>query len=151
MAEEGEVVILTQVESREIVRAITRAGGRASMTSSGLGKAISATYSTEDISAIIRRHGMIRMTPKSIVKANEFDKELKRIRLQGYAIDDEEVSMGLRCIAAVIYDEHSEVLAAISASGPITRIPNERIAQLGKIVTDAANEITLNLGGQLPK
>src|ERR1700692_4568880 len=62
IVEEGEVVVLTQVESREIMRAITRVGGRAPMVTSGIGKAILATYPDQDVVAIIQRHGMKRLT-----------------------------------------------------------------------------------------
>ncbi len=151
VAEEGEVVILTQVESREIVRAITRAGGRAPMTSSGVGKAILATYSPEDVSAIVQRYGLPRVTPKSIIRAGELHDALNRVRSQGYAVDDEENAIGLRCVAAVIFNEHSEALAAISVSGPATRISDERLVSLGRIVSEAADEITSALGGKPPQ
>jgi IclR family transcriptional regulator, acetate operon repressor len=151
VADEGEVVILTQVESREIMRAITRAGGRAPMAASGLGKAILATYSDEDLAAIIRRHGLRRMTPKSIIRAGNLREVLKRVRTQGYAVDDEESTIGLRCIAAAVYDEHGEALAAISASGPATRIGDQRLADLGRMVADTAREITTAVGGKPPQ
>jgi IclR family acetate operon transcriptional repressor len=151
VADEGEVVILTQVESREIMRAITRAGGRAPMASSGIGKAILATYSDADLAAIVRRHGLRRMTPKSIIRAGNLRDALKRVRKQGYAVDDEEFAIGMRCIAAAIYDEHGEALAAISASGPAARIPNERLADLGRMVAGTAREITKAVGGRLPQ
>jgi IclR family acetate operon transcriptional repressor len=150
VADEGEVTILVQVESREIVRAISRAGGRAPMTSSGLGKAILATYSAEDVSAIVKRHGLRRVTPKSIIRAGELHDALKRIREQGYSIDDEESATGLRCVAAAIFNEHGEAMAAISASGPATRISDERLAVLGRIIAEAAAEITIALGGMPP-
>src|SRR5450432_3622457 len=68
VADDGEVVVLTQVESREIMRAISRVGGRAPMVASGLGKAIIATYSDAQVAAIIKRHGMPRLTPRSVVR-----------------------------------------------------------------------------------
>ena len=82
VADAGQIVILTQVESREIVRAITRPGGRATMTSSGLGKAILASYSDDDISEMIQKFGMPRVTPKSIIRSSELRDELKRVRHQ---------------------------------------------------------------------
>ena len=134
VADGGQIVILTQIESREIVRAITRPGGRATMTSSGLGKAIMAHYSDDDISEIIQKYGMPRVTPNSITRSSDLREHLKHVRAQGYAVDDEEATIGLRCVAAAIYDEISEPLAAISASGPTARISNERLASLGPIV-----------------
>lgn len=150
VADSGQIVILTQIESREIVRAITRPGGRALMTSSGLGKAILASYSEEDVASIIQSFGLPRVTPNSITRASELRAELKRVREQGFALDDEEATIGLRCVAAPVYNEHGEPLAAISASGPTGRISNERLQSLGPIVAEAAAQITDAIGGIAP-
>ena len=151
VADDGEVVVLTQVESREIMRAITKVGGRAPMVASGLGKAILATYSNEDVAAIIKRHGMRRITPKSVVRAGDLGKILDQARRDGYALDDEEYLTGLRCVAAVIYNDQAEALAAISVSGLASRVPRERLPQLGRLVHEVADELTLALGGRLPE
>jgi IclR family acetate operon transcriptional repressor len=148
--DDGEVIVLTQVESREIMRAITRVGGRAPMAASGIGKAILATYADDDVVAIIQRHGMRRLTPRSIVRAGELRDALEVVRRDGYAVDDEEFLMGLRCVAAVVYNDQAEALAAISVSGLASRVPQERVPELGRLVRDVAREMTLALGGRLP-
>jgi IclR family transcriptional regulator, acetate operon repressor len=148
--DDGEVIVLTQVESREIMRAITKVGGRAPMVTSGIGKAILATYPDEDVVAIIQRHGMRRLTSKSVVRAGELRDALARVRLEGYAVDDQEFLMGLRCVAAVVYNDQAEALAAISVSGLASRVPQERVPELGRLVRDTAQELTLALGGRLP-
>jgi IclR family acetate operon transcriptional repressor len=150
VAEEGEVIVLTQVESREIMRAITRVGGRAPMVTSGIGKAILATYADEDVAAIIRRHGMKRLTPQSVVRAGELRDALEAIRRDGYAVDDQEFLTGLRCVASVVYNDQAEALAAISVSGLASRVPADRVPELGRLVRDTARELTLALGGRLP-
>ena len=111
------IIVLTRMESREIMRSLTKVGGRVAMVASGVGKAVLATYSDADVGAIIRHHGMPRLTEKSIVRPGDLFKELEKIRRQGFAIDDEEACMGLRCIAAVVYNDCAEPLAAISVSG----------------------------------
>jgi IclR family acetate operon transcriptional repressor len=150
VVDDGEVIVLTQVESREIMRAITKVGGRAPMVTSGIGKAILATYPDEDVVAIIQRHGMRRLTSKSVVRAGELRDALARVRLEGYAVDDQEFLMGLRCVAAVVYNDQAEALAAISVSGLASRVPQERVPELGRLVRDTAQELTLALGGRLP-
>jgi IclR family acetate operon transcriptional repressor len=150
VADDGEVIVLTQVESREIMRAITRVGGRAPMVTSGIGKAILATYSDEDVVAIIQRHGMKRLTPKSVVRAGELRAALEAVRRDGYAVDDQEFLTGLRCVAAVVYNDQAEALAAISVSGLASRVPSERVPELGRLVREVAQELTLALGGRLP-
>jgi IclR family transcriptional regulator, acetate operon repressor len=150
IVEEGEVIVLTQVESREIMRAITRVGGRAPMVTSGIGKAILATYADADVVAIIQRHGMRRLTPKSVVRAGELRDALEIVRREGYAVDDQEFLTGLRCVAAVVYNDQAEALAAISVSGLASRVPPERVPELGRLVRETAKELTLALGGRLP-
>ena len=144
------IIVLTRMESREIMRSLTKVGGRVAMVASGVGKAVLATYSDEDVNAIIRHHGMPRLTEKSIVRPSDLFKELETVRRQGYAIDDEEACMGLRCIAAVVYNDCSEPLAAISVSGMTTRLTDDRLRALGQTVREVATELTFALGGVNP-
>src|SRR4029078_927488 len=62
------IIVLTRMESREIMRSLTQVGGRVAMVTSGVVKAVLATYSDEDVGAVIRHHGMPRLTEKSIVR-----------------------------------------------------------------------------------
>jgi IclR family acetate operon transcriptional repressor len=150
VVDDEAIVVLTRIESREIMRSLTKVGGRVAMVASGVGKAVLATYSDEDVNGIICRQGMPRLTEKSIVRPSELFRELQIIRRQGYAVDDEEARMGLRCVAAVVYSECSEPLAAISVSGMTSRITDERLPVLGCIVRTVAAELTLVLGGVMP-
>jgi IclR family acetate operon transcriptional repressor len=145
------IIVLTRMESREIMRSLTQVGGRVAMVTSGVGKAVLATYSDEDVGAVIRHHGMPRLTEKSIVRPSDLFRELEKIRQQGFALDDEEACMGLRCIAAVVYNDCAEPLAAISVSGMTSRLTDERLPEIGQIVREVAGELTLALGGVLPK
>jgi IclR family transcriptional regulator, acetate operon repressor len=150
VVDDGAMVVLTRVESRELMRSVTKVGGRIPMVASGLGKALLATYSEQDVFAIIQRVGMPRLTSKSIVRAGELCKSLHDIRRQGYSVDDEEALIGLRCVSAVVYDDCSEPLAAISVSGKASRVPNDRLPILGKQVQEVAAELTMALGGTTP-
>ena len=144
------IILLTRMESREIMRSLTKVGGRVAMVASGVGKAVLATYSDADVNAIICRQGMPRLTEKSIVRPGELFRELQAIRRQGYAVDDEEARMGLRCVAAVVYNDCSEPLAAISVSGMTSRLTDERLPTLGQTVREVAVELTAALGGVMP-
>jgi IclR family acetate operon transcriptional repressor len=150
VVDDEKIIVLTRMESREIMRSLTKVGGRVAMVASGVGKAVLATYSDEDVNAIIRHHGMPRLTEKSIVRPSDLFRELERIRNQGYALDDEEACMGLRCIAAVVYNDCSEPLAAISVSGMTSRVTDVRLPLLGKAVREVAAELTIALGGVMP-
>src|ERR1700737_2044730 len=150
VVDDGAIIVLTRMESREIMRSLTKVGGRVAMVASGVGKAVLATYSDEDVNAIIRRQGMPRLTEKSIVRPGELFRELQAIRRQGYAVDDEEARMGLRCVAAVVYNDCGEPLAAISVSGMTSRVTDDRLPALGRTVREVAAELTAALGGVMP-
>ena len=150
VVDDESIIVLARIESREIMRSLTKVGGRVAMVASGVGKAVLATYPDDDVNAIICRQGMPRLTEKSVVRPGELFRELETIRRRGYAVDDEEARMGLRCIAAVVYNDCSEPLAAISVSGMTSRITDERLPVLGCIVRAIAAELTLVLGGVMP-
>ena len=84
------------------------------------------------------------------MRPGDLFRELEKIRRQGFAVDDEEACMGLRCVAAVVFSDCSEPLAAISVSGMTSRVTADRLPLLGRMVRDAAAELTLVLGGVLP-
>ncbi|PSO32013.1 IclR family transcriptional regulator [Bradyrhizobium sp. MOS002] len=150
MVDDEFIIVLTRMESREIMRSLTQVGGRVPMVTSGVGKAVLATYSDEDVGAVIRHHGMPRLTEKSIVRPSDLFKELEKIRKQGYALDDEEACMGLRCVAAVVYNDCAEPLAAISVSGMTSRLTDQRLPEIGQVVRNVAAELTAALGGAIP-
>jgi IclR family acetate operon transcriptional repressor len=151
VVEDEFIIVLTRMESREIMRSLTKVGGRVAMVASGVGKAVLATYSDADVSAIIHRHGMPRLTEKSIVRPSDLFRELRTIRGQGYAVDDEEAQIGLRCVAAVVHNNCTEPLAAISVSGMTSRVTDERLPMIGRMVREVAAELTAALGGAMPK
>jgi IclR family acetate operon transcriptional repressor len=144
----GEAIYVAQVESRQMMRAIARPGGRAMMHASGVGKALLAAMAQADRERIVAGHGLPRQTEKTLSTVNGLRAELDAIRKRGYAIDDEENAVGLRCVAAAIYDEHAQPIAALSLSGPKARIADAMIETLGRAVRDAARRITAALGGQ---
>ncbi len=150
VVEDGEIVIINQIESREIMRAISRVGGRAPMVASGMGKAVLATYPSGDVTAVVNRHSLRKITHKTLACRNDLDEQLKAARRNRYSVDDEEFVQGLRCVAAAVYNNQSEVVCAISVSGLPVRMTWERIPVLGKLLADTAAELTQALGGIAP-
>ncbi|XUM21868.1 IclR family transcriptional regulator [Bradyrhizobium oligotrophicum S58] len=150
VVDDESLMVLMRLESREIMRSLTKVGGRLAMVASGMGKAVLATYSDDDVNGIIHRQGMPRLTEKSIIRASDLFRELETIRRQGYAVDDEEARLGLRCIAAVVHDSCREPLAAISVSGLASRLTEERVPVVGGMVRDIAAELSAALGGVAP-
>lgn len=147
VVDNGEIVLVDQMKSREITRAISSIGGRTPMTASGMGKSVLATYSGVEVSSFLTRHSMRRVTAKTLTCRDALQLQLAKIRTEGYAVDDEEYVVGLRCVAAPVYDSHSEVVCALSISGLPSRLVGSRIPVLGKLVASAAAEMTRSLGG----
>src|SRR6516225_7601804 len=145
-----EAVFIAQVQCREMMRILVKLGSRVPLHASGVGKAIFAALPDEQIDAILKVKGLPRITGNTIVAPETMWAALKVIRHRGYSFDDEEHAPGTRCVAATIYDEHSEPLGAISLAGPSSRLPDERIKQLGLIVAHIAEELTRKLGGRWP-
>ena len=144
--DEGEAVYLSQIECRQMMRVFARPGMRVPLHCSAVGKAILSATSGKTLSKILHQRGMPRLTVKTITSPGLLRQELERVRAAGYAVDDEEHAVGLRCIAAPVFDETGDVVAAVSASGPIARIVEERVSQLGALVLEASRAISAEMG-----
>ncbi len=143
----GHVIYLAQVECKHMMRAISRPGEQVPMYCSAVGKALLAAMPKTAVTSVLQKTGLKRVTDKTITSPARLRTELKKIRSEGYAIDDEEHAVGLRCIASVICNEHAEPLAAISMLGPVARVTDSKIAEFGSIVRKTAATITEAIGG----
>lgn len=142
-----EAVTIAQAESREIMRAIAPPGGRVPVLNSGMGKAIAATWPDAAIANLVDRQGLRPLTSHSLrTKAEVFD-EIARIRAQGYALDDEEYVIGMRCLAAVVWSESGEAVAAVSVSGLAARVTTEQAHRMAAHVVASAAHLTEAIGG----
>lgn len=147
---DGEAICIGQIESRHAMRAITGVGGRVSMHSSGAGKALLAAMEPAYRDRILNSLDLSRETQRTITDRARLKRELDETLRRGYAVDDEEHALGLRCIAAPVFDEFGWATAAVSISGPSARIPSERLAALGGMVAQATLEVTREFGGMAP-
>lgn len=149
--DQNELVYVTQFESHAPMRAFFRPGRRAPMHASAVGKAMLAEMDDAVLTEVLHQKGMPRFTAKTIVDPAELRRELQRIRERGWAVDDEEHTVGMRCVAATIHNEHGEVIAGISLSGPSVRVTENRLGELGARIVAAANAITEQIGGSGPR
>jgi IclR family acetate operon transcriptional repressor len=144
--DDGMAVYLAQVECRQMMRAFARPGSRVPLHCSAVGKAILSAMSDKSLSRILHRRGMPRLTVKTMNVPSALRADLERARTLGYAVDDEEHAIGLRCIAAPVFNETGDAVAAVSASGPMVRIVDDRLVHLGALVLDAARRISIDMG-----
>jgi len=148
--DQNELVYVTQFESHAPMRAFFRPGRRAPMHASAVGKAMLAEIDDAALTDLLHRKGMPRFTDKTIVDPTALRAELVKTRERGWGVDDEEHTVGMRCVAATIHNEHGEVIAGVSVSGPSVRVTETRLGELGARVVQAAKEITEQIGGVAP-
>ena len=144
--DQGQAVYLAQVECRQMMRAFARPGSRVPLHCSAVGKALLSARSDKTLARLLHQHGMPRLTVKTITTPTALRADLGRARESGYAIDDEEHAVGLRCIAAPIFDETGDAIGAVSASGPMARMVDERVAPVGALVLATARSISADMG-----
>ena len=147
IADGAEVVFLSQVETQEPIRAFFRLGGRGPIHASGIGKALLAYAPPDRIERLLRTAPLQAFTPGTLTEAAALRDELAAIRARGWAMDDEERTIGMRCIAAPIFNEFREAIAGVSISGPTLRVLRERGPDYGAQVRAGADRITRAIGG----
>lgn len=150
--EAGEIVFVAQVESFEPIRAFFRTGERRPSHASGIGKALLAEMPRRAVERVIAGKGLERFTSHTLTQPDAFFADLAKTHVRGWALDDEERNVGMRCIAAAVFNEFGDPVAGLSISGPIARLDDANVARLGPMVTAGAAEITRLVGGvSLPR
>jgi IclR family transcriptional regulator, KDG regulon repressor len=144
--DQGEVVYIEKLEGNETLRTHSKVGKRAPMHCTSVGKAILAHLHENDVRAIIERKGMPYHTEHTLNSMEALLEELNRIRRRGYALDLEENEYGITCIAAPVFDHLGNVVAAVSISGPTTRMTKDRLNQLGPMMIKTSQQLSARLG-----
>jgi DNA-binding IclR family transcriptional regulator len=144
--DDSEVVYLDKIEPTRSVRMATSVGRRNPAHCTAVGKAILAYLSPSQVEAIVRKQGLNAMTAKTITSFVELKKELGAIRERGYAIDNEEIEEGVRCVGCVVRGFSGEPLAAISISAPAFRLTEEKVKNVSQPVVAAAHALSMELG-----
>jgi DNA-binding IclR family transcriptional regulator len=134
------------IESPHEFRLASRVGARRPLHATALGKALTAFLPEEQKQNILKTITFHASTPKTIMNLVQFRQELLKIRRQGFAVDDEEAVMGARCVSAPILDAQGLPIAAISVSGPVTRVTPDQVPALAGAITSAARAISVELG-----
>ncbi len=141
-----EVACIERIDSPGFINIQIPLGSRLPLYSSAGGKALLAHLEDEQINLILREKGLKGFTENTITDFPTLKKELAGIRERGYAVDNEELYYGIRCVAAAIFDHHRRVVGAVSISGTTARITKERIPELAQVVQETSRNISLRLG-----
>lgn len=141
-----EIIYVDKVESSASMRICTQIGKRMPYYCTGVGKAILAFQSDEDIKKILSYSRLISYTKNTITDYNILLKECERIRKNGYALDKEEVENGLFCVAVPILSENGKAIAAMSIAGPTVRMTKDRLPSLIADLIHSSEEISRCIG-----
>lgn len=138
--EEGEVILIDRVEAPGAPHLATWIGKRMGLHCTALGKALIAELPASVLDELISKQGLIRYNENTIASRRALRLTCENVQQLGYAIDDEEEEIGVRCIGAPVRNSTGEVVAAISISG--TKAELENIPARAARVMDAAASLS---------
>jgi len=138
----GEAFYLEKIEGKGPIRVVSQVGKRLPAHCSGVGKILLSSLSEDELCRIIKERGLKRFTRNTIVNMNALKSELISIRKRGYAIDNEEVRVGLKCLAAPIRDANNQLIAAFSIAAPKERLGEDIIKRYIPLVLEVSAKIS---------
>ncbi|MEH7113080.1 IclR family transcriptional regulator [Neobacillus niacini] len=141
-----EVVYIEKVEGPRALTIYSHIGKRAPVHCTGVGKAILAHLSETEVDKLLSSASLEAFTEYTMTDMNEIKKHLVSVRETGYAVDDEEIELGLKCIAAPIFNHKGNVIASISCAAPKMRLDEEMLPKVIAGIKRAASEISKSLG-----
>ena len=141
-----KVYIVDQVKCDYVMKVSAAIGQEEPIYCSSVGKSILAHLPEDKVNKIIEEIDFVRFTPKTIIGKKALLEDLARIRERGYAMDDEELSEGVRCIAAPIFNFKGDVKSSIGISGPTLRLDRESLDSHIENVKTAARKISYSMG-----
>ncbi len=146
LKEGAKGVYIEKLESAHSLPMLSRIGMSMPLYSTSFGKAILAFLPEEELSFYFETEVFEKKTANTITDPDKIKKELDRVRERGYAIDNEENELGIRCIGAPIFNHEGYPVGAVSISGPSSRITDTWISQYALSVVKCAEDISRKLG-----
>jgi len=140
--DQGEAVYIEKVEAPGFFRVNTWVGRRMFLHSTSVGKCLLAWLPRHAIENIVKQQGLKKRTPKTITSMARLIAELEHIKQLGYAVDDEENSLGARCLGAPVFDTMGNVTAALGASGTLTQTDEASMPRIIEALKETARRIS---------
>jgi IclR family acetate operon transcriptional repressor len=148
LLEDGHVTFLYRVEPRTRRSYVPEARVRIPAHGSSIGKALLSMMPEREVQSCLEQNTLVPLTPHTLLSQNALRQEFESIRRDGYAVDNQENTLGLRCLAAAISDEYRRPVAALSMAAPIERLKLQQVAQLGSMIASLAGDITTAWSGR---
>ena len=145
----GGVYVAQERQKGGIVTVETEIGAQPVIHATATGKAIYCLATDAELRRVVPEP-LQPFTPRTSTSVEALLEDLRSVRERGYAVDDEELNLDVRCVAAPIFDIYGLPVASIGLSGPATRVAHSRIDELGDAVRAAAERITTETGGHVP-
>ncbi|GAD52505.1 transcriptional regulator, IclR family [Halarchaeum acidiphilum MH1-52-1] len=143
--EHGWVTYVYKANSGSGVQTASSAGKREYMHSTALGKAMLAEMNDERVTEILDEHGTPPKTEHTCTDPSELQASLETVRERGYSLDNQENITGLRCMGMPLMNDEPRVFGAVSISGPVSRMTDERIeSELSEALARSTNVIEIN-------
>jgi DNA-binding IclR family transcriptional regulator len=137
---------LDKIDSMEILRIDAPLGSYVPAYCTALGKAILAQLPKEELNNYLLGIKLVKHGPNTIISKRKLQQELQSTRMRGYAIDNEELARGLRCVAAPVFDYTGRAVYALSVSAPVMRFSLKTIEQAQRKIRDVCGRLSLRLG-----
>jgi len=141
-----QVLYLDKVEGPHALRMPSRVGRHITTYCTSLGKAMLSCLEETGVKRLLQSQPFKVFTPNTFRSLDLLLADLRATRRRGYSIDDEEIEIGLRCVGAPIYDHTMRMVGAISVAAPSARLTTQKLPAFGRMVLEAAEEISKELG-----
>lgn len=142
----SEVMYVSVMESDQSLRASSEVGSTDPFYATSLGKVIAAHLKEKELEFLLETTTLKSLTPNTITDKDDLQKELRKIKENGYAVDNEEICLGIRCFAAPIFNMFDEVEGAISLSGASVRLTEDKVEEIIKDIRETARKISKKMG-----
>jgi IclR family acetate operon transcriptional repressor len=144
--EDNQIVYIDKVDNLQAMKMRSRVGTRGFIHSTAVGKSMVAFLPKEERERILGRVTLPPLTKNTLTDPEEFTRRLEKVRARGYAVDDEENELGIRCVGAPLFDHVGRVAGAVSVSGWTITMTHERLPELAQVLQETCRAISRELG-----
>jgi IclR family KDG regulon transcriptional repressor len=149
--DDDQVLYLDKVEGPHALRMPSRVGRHIPTYCTSLGKAMLSCLDDDEVKSIFRRQTLKPHTENTVKNIDQLLADLRSVRKRGYAVDNEEIEIGLRCVGAPLKDYTGGMAGAISVAAPSARLSGKNTPVIGRMVIAIAAELSEKLGFEKPK